>query len=276
MISMNIILSKFLRKAMIIFSIVFATTSVLVPIIVALNFKLPIEKAPVLIMMFNILMIIGFYYGIYICYKKKYILGKKISSIDIKTTLIAIIIFSFVIRLFWILIVPTKPASDFALMFEVGKNIGAGNYSAFKGNSYFARFSHDIITVLYFSLFYKISSTPLIFVKLTNILFQTLSIYAIYLLVKELYSEKKGIIAAGLLGVFPPFIIYTSEVMSENMAIPLYILSCYFLLKGIKKSFSNFIISGVLLSFASMFRKVGEVFLVAYIVFLLVYIMKEK
>jgi len=268
--------NKILRVAMLIFSILIALASAISAIVVAINIKLPVEKSSFPVFILNIFLVFFSFYGIYIFYKKRSILKAKLEKIHTGKLLLAAILLGFILRLLWIFSVPTVPTSDFAMMFEGGKDVLAGEYYIFKGTSYFARFAHDIITVMYFAFFYKISESPLILIKIFNVLFQTLSIYSMYLLVKELYSEKEGTIAALLLAIFPPFIMYCSETMSENMAIPLYILSCYFFIKSLNKSFGNIIISGTLLSIASMFRKVGEVFLIAYILYLIIYKIKEK
>lgn len=67
---------------------------------------------------------------------------------------------------------------------------------------------------------------------------------------------------------------YTSQTMSENMAVPLYIFSVYFFIAAIKgrKNNAYFILSGAFLSFANMFRMVGAVFVIAYIMYNIIYI----
>jgi 4-amino-4-deoxy-L-arabinose transferase-like glycosyltransferase len=169
--------------------------------------------------------------------------------------------------------VPTLPVSDFHLMYITGADVAKGNYYAFHDYAYFARFTHNTVTVLYFSLFYKLSSSPLFLIKLGNVFFQTAAVYGLYLAVKELLGEKKAIVSAFILAVFPPFIIYTSETMSENMAMPFYIFAVYLFLAVTKGSKSKWflLLCGIAVSIGNMFRMVGIVFIIAFIMYNLIY-----
>jgi len=184
-----------------------------------------------------------------------------------------VIIIAFILRILWIILIPTIPQSDFALMYEYAEIASQGIYHGFKGTSYFARFAHDIITVLYFSLFYRFTSNPLWWIKFFNVIFSTVSVYLIYLLIKELYNEKTACIGALLLALYPPYIMYTSETMSENMAIPFYILSIYIFIKSLKleKNHWLLLLCGACLSIGNMFRMVGIVVLVAYGMYSFIY-----
>ncbi len=188
-------------------------------------------------------------------------------------SLIYIISLAFIIRLLWILIVKTVPTSDFKLMYDTSQFVANGNYSSFYGHNYFALFPHDSITVLYFSLFFKVLTNPLFLVKFMNIIYETLSVYIIYLIGKNTYNEKIGEISAILMAFFPPFIMYCSETMAENMAIPLFLISIYLFIKYIDND-SIFILflSGIFLSLGDLFRPVGIVFFIAYIIY---YVIKK-
>lgn len=211
--------------------------------------------------------------AIYFYRKYSYKLYSKLETTDSKKLLLYIIITAFALRLLWIIIVPTKPISDFKTMYEYAGFVSQGDYSGFHGYAYFARFAHDTITVLYFSLFYKILDNPLFLVKFFNVLFQTAAVYGMYLTVRELLDKKRALISAFVLALFPPFIMYTSQTISENMAVPFYIFSTYLfiaVMKGRKNSL-YLLLSGAALSIANMFRMVGAVFIVAYIMYNLIY-----
>ena len=85
--------------------------------------------------------------------------------LDHKKSLLYILLIAFIIRLIWIVTVKTLPTSDFKLMYETGRIVSNGNFSAFYGHNYFALFPHDSITVLYFSLFFKFLGNPLFLIK---------------------------------------------------------------------------------------------------------------
>ncbi|WP_297633261.1 glycosyltransferase family 39 protein [uncultured Clostridium sp.] len=185
-----------------------------------------------------------------------------------KKTIVYILVVAFILRIIWIFAIKTQPISDFKLMYETGRAVANGNFSGFHGNSYFARFPHDSITVLYFASLFKISSTPLILIKILNCIYETISVYLIYRIGIKISNYKLGNIIAALLCIFPPFIFYTSETMAENMAIPLFLGSVLLFLGFINnKKIKPLIYSGILLSLGDLFRPVGIVFLIAYIIY---------
>ena len=191
---------------------------------------------------------------------KKYISREK--------SIFYILLIAFIIRLAWILIVRTAPISDFQLMYEAGKNVANGNYSCFYGNNYFSRFPHDTITVLYYSLFFRIVKNPLFLIKFMNIIYQTFTVYMIYNISKITYNKKIANISAILITIFSPFIMYCSETMAENMAIPLFLVGVYLFIKYIDNdNILTLIFSTVFLGIGNFFRPVGIIFLIAFILY---------
>lgn len=203
---------------------------------------------------------------------------KLTNQLSIRNTLILILLFGFILRILWILLVPTVPHSDFGMMYKYAQEVQQGNYNGFHNYAYFARFAHDTVTVLYFSLFYNFTTNPLLLIKLINVLFSTLAVYYMYKIVAKIYNETLGLLAAFLLAIFPPFIMYNSQTMSENLAVPFYLISVYYFVLIIKNE-STFheneskylFFCGLALSMANMFRMVGSVFLIAYIIHFILY-----
>ncbi|NJD02447.1 MAG: glycosyltransferase family 39 protein [Ruminiclostridium sp.] len=193
--------------------------------------------------------------------------------------IVIILSISFILRIIWILAVDTKPVSDFGLIYDSAKQFANGEYWVFKGTSYMARFPHLTMLTIYLGLFQKIFINPLLIIKLANIVLSTISIYLIYLIGTELYNDRvKGVWIALLASFFPAFIIYNSVVCSENLAIPFFLGSTYIfilIIKG-KKNIAWFLYSGLLLSIGNLFRMVAFVFVIAYIIYLVVYWDKKK
>jgi hypothetical protein len=130
-----------------------------------------------------------------------------------------------------------------------------------------------MITV-YLGLFQKIFVNALLFVKLVNVILSVINVYVIYLIGIELYDNKeKGILIALLASIFPPFIMYTSVVCSENLAMPFFLGSIYMFIMVIKrkKNIMYFSLSALFLSIGNLFRMVAYVMLIAYIMYLLIY-----
>ena len=211
-------------------------------------------------------------YNLYnICFTKGKTVVKINKFLDNKKSLFYILLIAFIIRLIWIVTVKTLPTSDFKLMYETGRIASNGNFSAFHGQNYFALFPHDSITVLYFSLFFKFLGNPLFLIKFMNVIYETVSVYIVYLIAKNTYNDKVGKIGALLIALFPPFIMYCSETMAENMAIPLFLISVYLFIKYIDTEKIYFIfLSGIFLSLGGLFRPVNIVFLIAYIIYYII------
>jgi hypothetical protein len=221
-----------------------------------------------------IVFIAAVYLSLIFCYKKWQVKIKaKLASISTAKLLSYIIIAGFIIRLIWIILVPTYPVSDFSAMYDSAASASKGDFSSFKGTAYFARFTHSTITILYFSVFYKFTENPLFLIKVFNVIWQTAAIYALYLVSNELFGKTRALFSASIIAFFPSFIMYSSQVMSENIAIPVYIFSIYLFLKATEevKGIYLLILSGILLSTANLFRMVGVIFIIACIVYLFIY-----
>lgn len=191
-----------------------------------------------------------------------------------------ILISAFIIRFLWFYNIDSIPIGDFNRMFICAEEFSRGATYMFKDYSYFARFPHMSITVLYFSLVIKIFSNPLIAVRFINIIFSMLNIILIFFISKEVFQDKKKSIWVLLLSsIYPPMIIYNNVYCSENMAIPLLLLSILMFFKAFnennKNKFLFLSLSGLFLSAMHLFRPLGYVMIIAYIMYIFIYF-KEK
>jgi len=264
--------NNFLRNAMIGILIFSFISSILINL--GLNIVVNNECPTAMKFVINIfcILIILFLLSRAYCKRDK-IVNYLLKLLDIKNLIVYILLISFIIRILWIILIETKPVSDFAMMYNCGKDVFNGNFSCFHDFNYFARFTHDTVTVLYYSLFYNFNEDPIFLVKLFNVIFSTFSLFMMYCIVKQLYGYKSALVSAILLSVFPPFIMYNSQMLSENMAMPFYLISIYFFIKYIKNmdKYSLMVFSGLALSAGNLFRMVGIVFLISYIMYFLIY-----
>lgn len=264
--------NNFLRNALIGLFIFSILSSILVTL--ALNFAVYNKPAFNLKFIINVIISLLFIASIRIIYIKRHNIALYAEKLlNIKNLIIFILIGSFIIKTLWITLTSTIPVSDFGLMYNAAKDVCNGNFSNFHNFEYFARFPHDSITVLYFSLFYKLNENPLFIVKLFNVLLSTISVYIMYRIVKELFGYKSALVSALLFSLFPPFIMYNSQMLSENMAIPFYLASMYFFIKYIKDTnkYLWIILSGLTLAGGNLFRMVGIIFLIAYVMYMAIY-----
>lgn len=209
-------------------------------------------------------------------------LGYKIinSSYNNNQKICLLILMSAVIRILWLLNTNNTPVSDFNVMYQSAKAFTLGDSSCFKGKAYIARFPHLTITVLYMSLMeYLFPQHNLLAMKIINLFLGLLVLVLIYFISYELFNDKrKALISLFIGSIFPPFVTYTSVFCSENLAMPLYLLSTYLFLKSMKSDKNKFlfiIFSSVVLALGNLFRMVADVILIAYILYIVIYF-KDK
>lgn len=191
-----------------------------------------------------------------------------------------ILIVAFAIRFWWFYNIDSIPIGDFNRMFICATQFADGATYMFKDYSYFARFPHMSMTVLYFSFIVKAFSNPLMAIRFINIIFSMLNILLMFFLSKEIFKDKnKSIWVLLITSIYPPMIAYNNVYCSENLAIPILILSVLMFFKAInsttKNKFLFFVVSGLSLSIMHLFRPLGYVMIIAYIMYIFIYI-KEK
>ena len=193
---------------------------------------------------------------------------------------IAIILaLALILRVFWVASINTLPISDFASMYEEAGEILSGDLSGLKDYQYLARFPHLIPMTLYISGIMKIfGSNTLVALKTLNIIFGLITVYLLYKLSDNFIENEKIKLFVALIGaIYPAFILYTSVICTENLAIPLYLLTLIIFFNA-KKSEKRtvFFASGIVLAISNLFRGIGIVFLIAFLIYLLLCTLKNK
>jgi hypothetical protein len=190
---------------------------------------------------------------------------------------ISIFLMGLVIRILWFLNIDSLPVSDFGLMYRGGEQWVDGELYIFRDPSYFARFPHMTMTVIYFGLIQKLFPDPITMVRIINIGLSMLNIVTLYWIARQIFKDRnKSLGVMFLAGIFPPMIYFNNVFASENLAMPLFILSVLFYLKATeKKRIIHFIFSGVFLSLTHLFRPIGYVVLVAYVMYGVIYYQDE-
>jgi len=193
------------------------------------------------------------------------------SKIRHKTKILLLLIFALILRIFWVVSVNTMPVSDFLNMYESASYLVQGNFDAFSDYNYLARFPHLVPMTLYMSLIIKLFPIyNIIVMKIINIVLGVLSIYLLYKL-SDIFikSEKNKLYILLLGGIFPAFVSYSSVLCTENLAIPLYLVTLIVFYKAtISKNSKLFLGAGALLSLSNLFRGVGIVFIIAIIIYI--------
>ncbi|MEK6908506.1 MAG: glycosyltransferase family 39 protein [Nanoarchaeota archaeon] len=105
---------------------------------------------------------------------------------------------------------------------------------------------------------------------LTNIIPSIISIYLIYLIGKEMYNKKVGLVAAIFASISWIHLFYSIRIMTDIPSMCLVLASIYFFVKSYESlNLKNWLFSVLLLSLAVLFRYSHAVMAVAYIIFLI-------
>lgn len=197
------------------------------------------------------------------------------SSIDQNKKIGCILILAFILRMLWLLNVNSMPNSDFRTIYNCAGDLLNGDTSMFYGTSYIARFPHLTIMVLYMAAMrWLFPINNIVVMKGANLILGVVTVYLIYLIIKELFNNEKYSLY-GALGatIFPPLVTYTAVFCTENIAIPFYLSSIYVFLLALKKKRNTplLIMCGILLSLGNLFRMVAVIVLIAYSLYLTLY-----
>lgn len=201
------------------------------------------------------------------------------SKIRHKVKIAILLAIAFILRVFWIMNVNTLPVSDFSNMYDSAKFLIEGNLDAFRDYNYLARFPHLVPMTLYMSLMIKLFPVYNLFaMKIVNIVLNVLTIYLVYRFSDFfIKSEKNRLFALLIGGVFPAFIAYSSVLCSENLALPLYLLTMITFYKAtLKNDIKLYFIAGMLLSVSNLFRGVAAVFIIAFIIYIFMCVADNK
>ncbi|MGE5278848.1 MAG: glycosyltransferase family 39 protein, partial [Acidobacteriota bacterium] len=154
---------------------------------------------------------------------------RKPASLTSRIALIAAA--GFLLRLAVVLWVPTQPASDFWSYYHRGLNLAEhGRYEAVPGRvdaTY-----PPLYSLLLAAVFLLAPGHTLAAAKLVNCLLGAAAIAAAGFLSRRLAGERAGLLAAGLLAVFPRSLLMACLVASENLFSPLLLLLAWIVVEG--------------------------------------------
>lgn len=202
--------------------------------------------------------------GVYILIKRR------VSS---KKILLLIVAIGLLLRMIYAFTINSIPISDFAIMFETAGDVLKGDFSNLWGTGYIARFPHITVPVMYFAAIRAIFPEPLLAIKFFSVIASSVNVILIYLISKELFKERwKAQVGAVITALFPPLILYTAIFTTENIAIPLYLLSIYLFIRAVKSGgkIRTLFFAAMCLSFGNLFRMVGQIILVAFILYIVI------
>lgn len=156
---------------------------------------------------------------------------KKILKDKYTLIFIAILIFSFILRLKYFNI-------NQALWFDEAEYLCIAKNWAY-GLSYPVSILRPPLYPFFASIAYKLGLGSEIFFRFIELIFSVGSIFITYLLGKELYNKKVGLISSFLMSVFYLNLFFTARLMTDIPTLTLWLLAFYLFWKGYVKKESK-------------------------------------
>lgn len=196
----------------------------------------------------------------------------------VKKFTIFLFVISFLVRLLAILFVKTPIISDFAVMYNTAVEILNGDMSYINESLYFNKWGYQMGHTMYMYFLLKLFNS-VTFLKIINCLVTSLVTVLIYLISKELSSEKSSRIIS-LIYCFFPFPLLLNTVLTNQHVPALLILLGFYLTIGKKFLKMNYIfkyiIVGILIAFSNVLRSEGIVFIASFIIYFILQIRKDN
>ncbi len=167
-----------------------------------------------------------------------------------------IIIFAILLRLAYVGFVRNEPTvragSDEVDYDHLAFGLAAGNgYVDSQGNPTSRRAP---LVPAVFALLYIVFGHSIAAVRIAQALVGASTCFVVYLIGKDVFSEKVGLLSAGLSAIYPIFIVFTGMLLSETIFIFFLVLAVYFLAKKSGRAFINYFLAGALFGLAALAR----------------------
>lgn len=185
-------------------------------------------------------------------------MSQKIIDFIKKYHYLLILLAGIILRLAWIIIIPTYPETDFmwyhvkGLELSQGKGFLNGVYPYYAGTPGVPTAFRPIGYPGTLALLYLVFGSKLIVGKLFNIVLSTLIMFLTYRLAKQFFNEKIAIITLALFAFSPLAIAYNSIHCSEILFSAILMLSIYLFFNK-----NNPLLIGLLIGYLTLIRPIG-------------------
>ena len=162
----------------------------------------------------------------------------------------SITLIALVLRLVWILRVPTVPVSDF-LQYHKGalSIINGTGYRIYGHISAYEPVGYS----LFLAFIYSIFGSSFWVAKIANVILSCVGLIFIYHITKKCFTKRYAYICALIYGILPLNIVYTSIISTEIIFTTLYLILFFLILKKRSIKYSN-IILGILLGILTLIK----------------------
>ncbi|MDR1131173.1 MAG: glycosyltransferase family 39 protein, partial [Oscillospiraceae bacterium] len=181
------------------------------------------------------------------------------------------------IRLVWILTADTVPQSDFALMYNAALRAAQGDFS-FSADPYFVTWPYQMGFTLYQALVLRLTGSGILALKLMNCLVSAGTMLLVYKTGSRLLSEGAGRLAGFLFSVYPPAFMMDSVLSNQQLAVFLFYLGFYLLLRRERARWPVYLLVGLLFALGQVIRPLAAVVLTCFALYQLLrrLLTKEK
>ncbi|MHB0976801.1 MAG: ArnT family glycosyltransferase [Candidatus Aquicultorales bacterium] len=154
------------------------------------------------------------------------------------------------IRIFWLVLSPNVLATDFYGYHNLGRLLATGGTTwTMPGNSYWPPGYPFFLGILYYAL----GPNPAI-ARIANLVLGVASVALVYLIAKQVASEKTALLASTIYACLPTAVLYTSIVGTETLFTFLLLAFFYMWLRIKDSELDLTIFTGVILGLAGLVR----------------------
>ena len=178
---------------------------------------------------------------------------------------LCLLVTAFALRFLFILLIDTRPESDFAMLYEAAKELAAGN-NTLNSSPYFQTWAYQSGYVLFLAFFIRFFGAGLFSFKVMNCLFSAATTLLVYLLARRMASAKAARAAGWIYALYPGTICYCSVLTPQHLSEMLLLLAVFLFTRPgrtAKQSFADAAVAGAVLSLSNAARPTAIVFVLA-------------
>lgn len=181
---------------------------------------------------------------------------------------------SFVIRLIVVLEIKTPIVSDFKTMYEAALELVKGTDS-YKTMPYFINWAYQMGHVIYQALLLSIINS-VTFLKIVNAFITSTTVVMIYLIGKELSTQRAAFIISIIYSIFLFPLLLNNVLTNQLLPALLVLIAIYLWIKYKNTKIYIPIIIGLLLGLSNIFRSEGIVYITAFLLFFIFLAFKKE
>ncbi|HLC56887.1 MAG TPA: glycosyltransferase family 39 protein [Candidatus Nanoarchaeia archaeon] len=113
--------------------------------------------------------------------------------------------------------------------------------------------------------------------KIINAILSSLIIFPAWLIAKEFFDKKKSFLIASLIGIMPPFFVFSSYILSENLFFPLFLFTIYFIYKSFNDNKIRWdVLAGIFLGLSYLTRILALSLIPTIVIILFIKLFRDK